>query len=111
MRLLTHKETKQLVEDMERAALPQTWDAWHKANNRPAIVYFPAGELMNDAILGFIWAWKMKDRIVLVPPSEQDKISGLNSNGLEGLIQVETDLCVALMVYRDLPPYRTRVRA
>ena len=113
MKLLPHKECKRLAASMSKAAQggPASWDPWHRANNREAIVYLPCGEIMNEGIRGFVWAWHMQNRIVHVPTSEQSKIGGLNANGLEGLISVETDLCVALLVFRELAPHRCRIKA
>jgi len=110
MKQLTHKQTKAELAKMEQAANggPRTWDLWY-TSNKAARVYFPLGELTNPAITGFLWAWQMQGKIVVTPSQEMDKITSLNMNGLEGLIQVDTDLAVALMVYRDLPQYRSKV--
>lgn len=110
-KLISHKECKQLVGDMADAATPETWDVWHDAHNKPATLYLSIGALMHKGIRGFVWAWGMQERIVHVSTKEQGKIKGLRAQGLEGMISVQTDLVIALLCYRDLPPYRCRIRA
>jgi len=87
---------------------PQAWDRWQTEHNkRDVILEFPLGELMNPAIAGFVWAWKMQGRIeVCAIPAD----AHFNAQGLEGMARVHTDLCVALMVWRDLPAHRCNIR-
>ena len=73
------------------------------------MLYLPAGELFNGSVAGFVWAWKLQQKIGYLLPSEADKIKGLRAQGLEGLVRIETDLCVALQAYDAVPEYRARV--
>ena len=111
MKLLSHKKTRELVDEMRQAAGsgPKTWDPWLDENNGPAVLYLAAGELFNGSVAGFVWAWKLQEKIGYLLPSEADKINGLRRQGLEGIVQIETDLCIALQAYDAVPEYRARV--
>ena len=83
------------------------WGKWQGAyGDRMVWVEFPLGELMNPAIAGFVWAWAMQKRLVVGSIQEGDQF---NAQGLEGKVRVRTTLSTALLVYRDLPPYRCQV--
>ena len=112
MARLAHWEVERMLGQMQAAARPGSdwagrWGKWQGAyGNRMAWVEFPLGELMNPAIAGFVWAWAMQKRLVVGSIREGDQF---NAQGLEGKVRVRTTLSTALLVYRDLPPYRCQV--
>lgn len=111
MKTLTHKATKGLVKQMHSLAVcgqSELWIKWaNEQGDKPAIVEFPCGELFNESIAGFLWAWKMKGIIETCAIEKKDRF---NANGLEGKVKVTTTLTVALLVWRDLPEHRCQVR-
>ena len=112
MARLAHWEVERMLGQMQAAARPGQdwagrWGKWQGAyGDRMAWVEFPLGELMNPAIAGFVWAWAMQKRLVVGSIQEGDQF---NAQGLEGKVRVRTTLSTALLVYRDLPPYRCQV--
>jgi len=112
MARLAHWEVERMLGQMQAAARPGSdwagrWGKWQGAyGDRMAWVEFPLGELMNPAIAGFVWAWAMQKRLVVGSIQEGDQF---NAQGLEGKVRVRTTLSTALLVYRDLPPYRCQV--
>ncbi len=112
MARLARWEVERLLGQMQAAARPgsdwaERWRMWQEADgDRMAWVEFPLGELMNPAIAGFAWAWAMQKRLIVGPIQEGDQF---NAQGLEGKVRVRTTLSTALLVYRDLPPYRCQV--
>ena len=112
MARLAHWEVERMLGQMQAAARPGSdwagrWGKWQGAyGDRMVWVEFPLGELMNPAIAGFVWAWAMQKRLVVGSIQEGDEF---NAQGLEGKVRVRTTLSTALLVYRDLPPYRCQV--
>ena len=112
MARLARWEVEPMLGQMQAAARPgpdwaERWRRWQEAyGDRLAWVEFPLGELMNPAIAGFAWAWAMQKRLIVGPIQEGDQF---NAQGLEGKVCVPTTLSTALLVYRDLPPYRCQV--
>jgi len=92
---------------MERAAknvYSHKWEQWQERNLKlNTVLEFPAGEIMNERIRGFVWAWAMKKEITIAGVTGKDRFA---AHGLEGKIQVNTNLITALLAYRDLPRYR-----
>ena len=109
---LARWEVERMLGQMQAAARPgsdwaERWGRWQEAfGDRIAWVEFPLGELMNPAIAGFAWAWAMQKRLIAGPIQAGDQF---NAQGLEGKVRVHTTLSTALLVYRDLPPYRCQV--
>jgi hypothetical protein len=112
MARLARWEVERILGRMQAAARPgpdwaERWGRWQEADgDRMVWVEFPLGELMNPAIAGFAWAWAMQKRLIVGPIQEGDQF---NAQGLEGKVRVHTTLSTALLVYRDLPPYRCQV--
>ncbi len=112
MARLARWEVERILGQMQAAARPgldwaERWGRWQEAHgDRLAWVEFPLGELMNPAIAGFAWAWVVQKRLIVGPIQEGDQF---NAQGLEGKVRVHTTLSTALLVYRDLPPYRCQV--
>ncbi len=112
MARLARWEAERMLGQMQAAARPGPgwagrWGRWQEAyGDRMAWVEFPLGELTNTAIAGFVWAWAMQRRLIVGPIQEGDQF---NAQGLEGKVRVRTTLSTALLVYRDLPPYRCQV--
>jgi len=110
MKPLAHKRTQELYNRMTEAAhaSPNMWYVWcDEMGSRTAIVEFPSGELMNQRIAGFAWAWARKGRV------QSERIEAgdhFDANGLEGKCAVQTTLNVALMVFGDLPKHRCQVK-
>jgi len=105
---LSEAKVLALIAEMEAAALPDKWDDWHKAHaSQEAMIEFPLGELFNPDIAGFLFAWKLQNRIVTVGIEKSDKF---NAQGLEGKCQVVTGLIAALLAYRELPRFRRQLR-
>jgi hypothetical protein len=96
-----------LIAELEGAAIPDKWDNWHKAHSQEAMIEFPLGELFNGAIAGFLFAWKLQNRISTAKIEEADRF---NAQGLEGKCRVVTTLVTALLAYRELPRFRRQLR-
>jgi hypothetical protein len=119
MKRLTRREAGTLLDRMREAARPgpsglYRWERWQWAyGERAAWVEFPLGELMNPHITGFVWAWATLGGITSAPIQSEDRF---NAQGLpvgplrgEGKVKVRTTLSTALLVYRELPPYRCQI--
>jgi len=112
MAKLAHWEVARMISQMQAAARPgpdwaKRWGKWQDTyGDRMAQVEFPLGELMNPNIAGFAWAWALQRRLVIGDIEESDQF---NAQGLEGKACVRTTLSTALLVYRELPPYRCQV--
>ena len=110
MKPIAHKYAQELYNRMVLAAKtsPNVFYAWcDEMGSRKAIVEFPTGELMNERIKGFVWAWGMRG---IVQTASIEKADRFNANGLEGKVCIETTANVALMVYGDLPEHRCQVK-
>jgi hypothetical protein len=84
-------------------------DRWIAEHEQLARIEFPAGELMNPEIAGYVWAWKMQGVIVTDGLSKAD---GFNAQGLEGKVVIhDARLTTALLVHRDLPVHRCNIFA
>jgi hypothetical protein len=109
---LTRRESERLLAGMQLAARPglewtQRWDAWERqCGQREAWVEFPLGEFTNPAIAGFVWAWAVSRRLTTHAIQSGDRF---DAQGLEGKARVITTLTTALLVYRELPPYRCQI--
>lgn len=107
MKRLTHAELEHEIQEMRSLHDPASWDAWHAAKGfRAARLEFPLGELTNENISGFVWAWHAQDRIRIKDIQPTDSF---NAQGLEGKVAVETTYAAALLAARELPPYRRAV--
>jgi hypothetical protein len=111
-RRLTRRESERLLVRMQLAARPgpgwaQSWDAWERqCGQRECRVEFPLGELTNTAIAGFAWAWAVSRRLTTHAIQGGDRF---DVQCLEGKARVITTLTTALLVYRELPPYRCQI--
>jgi hypothetical protein len=111
------KKLRQLIEKMGAASTEggDVWDKFHKTHSdHPAIIILPLGELIRpsgDDLNGTIWAWKLQDRI---RPAAWDTVAntrhGLVSQGIEGLIEVETNLMDALLFAQNLADDRCLIK-
>jgi len=111
MKRLSNKEIDRLIEEMEKAAsngdTPE-WQKWHKEHSNIGVVLeFPGGEITNPNIAGFMWAWARKNKVY---PCAIEKSDRFSANGLEGKVQIATDLGIALIAYRELPEHRRQIK-
>lgn len=110
MEKLTDKEAIKLITRLEKLAskgdTPEFQNFWNKLNNTNARIEFPLGEITNPKIGGYIWAWKLKNNIRVIPITSKDRY---NAQGLEGKAYVETNLVAALLAYRELPCHRRQL--
>jgi hypothetical protein len=93
------------VNEMYRAAASgnaETYLRFTESHQRKATIVLPLGELMNERIAGYVWAWKMQNKIVI----KSEMPAGLNAQGLEGCCSVDTDEIGAYLVACELPVYR-----
>lgn len=85
------------------------FDLWLAAEgNAPARLELPVGELWNERIRGFVWAWAVGGAV------QTDAITGgerFDAQGLEGKAVVEVPLVTALLVAREVPKHRVAVYA
>jgi hypothetical protein len=85
------------------------FDRWLKAyGDAPARLEFPLGELMNERIRGFVWAWAIWGLVQTEAITARD---GFDEQGIEGKAVVQVQLVTALLVARDLPEHRAAVYA
>jgi hypothetical protein len=83
------------------------FDRWLAAEgNAPARLEFPLGELLNERIRGFAWAWATDGAVQTDAIATGDRF---DAQGLEGKAVVEVSLVTALLVARDLPKHRVAV--
>lgn len=107
MKRRSDSEAEALALDAQQAATgPAAWDAWLDQHAQPARIEFPTGELFDEAIAGFVLAWRLQGKLKPLPVLESDSF---NANGLEGKIAIETDLIGALLVFKQLPKYRRQI--
>jgi len=109
MKKLTRKELADKIAEMQDASEggAVTWNHWYdKYAYTKAILEFPAGELMNSGLAGFVQAWKALD-IIQVGASKKQ---GIEAQGLEPMVKVELSLVSALLAAHELPQYRRLVR-
>lgn len=106
MRRLGKAKVETLVAEMQQAANPENWENWHKQHCMDVTLELPLGEVMNPRISGFVWAWKKQGKIKMGRIQKRDRF---NAQGLEGKAIVRTTLVTALLVCRELPPYRCRI--
>lgn len=105
MKRISQKAIEQLTSDMRKAASngSSTWDPWHDEHYQSVVLDIPSGELMNERITGFLWAWAMQKNLQSMRLAKSDR---LNANGLEGKIRIRTFLISALLACQELPKYR-----
>jgi len=85
------------------------FDRWLAAEgNAPARLELPLGELLNERIRGFAWAWATDGAVHTDGITTGDRF---DAQGLEGKAVVEVSLVTALLVARDLPRHRVAVYA
>jgi hypothetical protein len=116
MTRLTRSQLAKAIAAMETASAAQrngdtaAWQRWYdREGQRPATVEFPLGELLNEAIRGYVAVWYAQGRIAYAGIGSGD---GFAAQGLEGKAVVTgVGMATALLVARDLPPYRCNVYA
>ncbi len=113
MKRLTDPQIQAAIARMEAANAAHldgdrgAFERWLKEEgDLPARLEFPLGELMNEKIRGFVWAWGMNDEIRTDGITKRDRF---NAQGLEGKAVVEVSLVIALITARDLPKHRVAV--
>jgi len=85
------------------------FDRWLAVEgNAPARLELPLGELLNERIRGFAWAWATDGAVQTDGITTGDRF---DAQGLEGKAVVEVSLVTALLVARDLPRHRVAVYA
>jgi len=107
---LSEAKVLALIAEAEEATCggPGAWDIWHQDHvGIEAMIEFPLGELFNEGIAGFLFAWKLQNRISTARIEKSDRF---NAQGIEGKCQVVTTLVTALLAYRELPKYRRQLR-
>jgi hypothetical protein len=83
------------------------FDRWLAAEGHaPARLELPLGELLDEHIGGFAWAWARNGAVRTEGITAGDRF---DAQGLEGKAVVEVSLVTALLVARDLPPRRVAV--
>lgn len=82
--------------------------AFLDSHDGPAEIHLPLGEVANERIGGFVWAWKMKG---LLQPADITGKEGFNAQGLEGKVIIPTTMVGALLVWRECPAHRCTVYA
>ena len=108
---LDEKRLEQAIKEMEYNLAMENYarcaDTWQGAwGTRDAILEMPLGELTNEGIAGFVWAWNAKHMIKTADISDHDRF---NAQGLEGKVIIETSFATALIAARELPAYRRAV--
>jgi len=108
---LDEKRLEQAIKEMEYNLAMENYtrcaDTWQQTwGTRDAILEMPLGELTNEGIAGFVWAWNAKHMIKTADISENDRF---NAQGLEGKVIIETSFTTALIAARELPAYRRAV--
>ena len=109
MKRLSRTKAAQQAQAMVDAATrgPDTWDPWYSANSAiPARIEIPMGELFNDAIQGFVWAWQKMGKLTI---DAIKKGESFDAQGLEGKVVVTTFLPTALRIWQALPPFRCNI--
>jgi hypothetical protein len=113
LRRLTGPRLRAAVARMEAASAAHldgdrgAFDRWLAAEgNASARLEFPLGELLNERIGGFAWAWARNGAVQTDGISSGDRF---DAQGLEGKAVVEVPLVVALLAARDLPAHRVAV--
>lgn len=101
---------QQAFAEMEQAnKSPQTWKRWHTLyGQKPARLEFPLGELMNEQIRGFVWAWGLLGKIETAAITKTDRFA---AQGIEGKAVIHTTLSGALLAAQRLPRNRVAVYA
>lgn len=85
------------------------FDRWLAAEgNAPARLELPLGELLNQRIRGFAWAWAADGAVQTDAITTGDRF---DAQGLEGKAVVEVSLVTALLVAREVPRHRVAVYA
>ena len=85
------------------------FDRWLAVEgNAPARLELPLGELLNERIRGFAWAWATDGAVQTDGIATGDRF---DAQGLEGKAVVEVSLVTALLVARELPKHRVAVYA
>jgi len=106
MKRLSDKQCNDMLSTLLEASQNGQWDNVYNKYNTPAHLEFPIGEMLNEKIRGFIFAWKLQNCLTIMPI---ERIDRFNAQGLEGKIRVMTSLITALLVYRELPKYRCQI--
>lgn len=107
--IITHKNMGSHLKRLEKepclqpgSTVSEPPDAWFR---KKVILEFPLGELAHDGLTTLALVGRERPDPVDLTGKE-----GFDAQGLEGKVQIETDLFCALMKLRDiLPPYRGRI--
>jgi len=115
--ILKGKGIRYLINTMEQAADKggDAWDKFHATHSgHTAVIVLPLGELIRpsgDDLNGTIWAWKQQGKI---QPASWATVSsaphGLVSQGIEGLVEIETNLMDALLFAQGLAQDRCIIK-
>lgn len=108
MKKLKQKTIRGLVDFWQSINLPpmnDTFNAWYAEANQVSVrIEMPAGELTNQLITGYIWAWGAQKRIETAPITGKDTFA---AQGLEGKAVVRgVALTTALLVWQNVDPRR-----
>jgi hypothetical protein len=109
MTRLTARQVQTRIEAMQRAALGGAmWDAHYDALiAEKCRLLLPLGELLNPAIAGHVFAWQLCG--ALPAPGAIPDGAGLNAQGIEGAVAIQTDLFTALRVAAEVGPGRCSI--
>src|SRR3990167_1050039 len=93
---LDEKRLEQAIKEMEYNLAMENYarcaDTWQGAwGTRDAILEMPLGELTNEGIAGFVWAWNAKH---MIKTADIDKHDRFNAQGLEGKVIIETIMLI-----------------
>lgn len=97
------KEIEQMIKNIEEDFDKHYWNY----RKQKVLIEFPAGEIMNPNIRGYVWVWHMKGLLKHVQDiTEKDKFA---AHGIEGKYSIPEDLLSALLIYRELPRFRRQI--
>lgn len=105
-------ELKSIDSEIHASSLSGDSALWQQTYNKyshiPVTVEMPLGELTNPNIKGFIWASNIKK--TLSYPFHIEERDHFNAQGLEGKFRIHTDMMVAIIILREVPPHRIQIK-
>lgn len=106
MKHIRPKEINVLLNQMSTASEGGDTPKWqrlhHEWSSRPAQVLLPIGELVTNNPSGHLWAWVKLGLVNTEAVIWPGRMTGLDAQGLEACVAIETNLMEALLFYSDL---------
>lgn len=104
MKRLSEKKIKSLYQKLSQIKLDDPF--WSELGQN-VFIEMPTGELLNEEISGFVWAWDLKKCIQInLPLTKEDRFI---AQGLEGKIRIKTSLATAILVYKECDRFRCNI--